>query len=166
MSVAAPVDSTRFREVLGRVPTSVVVVTGTDGDGAPRGMTIGSFVSVSLDPPLVGFFIGTGSRSWEAIAPSGRFCVNVLAAGQDDVCWRFAKESDDKFAGVGWTASALGNPAIDGCAALVDCTIESVTPAGDHAFVLGRVGDMAITEGIDTAMVFFRGRVAGITHAG
>lgn len=164
MSVAASVDSARFREVLGRVPTSVVVVTGTGSDDAPRGMTIGSFVSVSLDPPLVGFFIGTASRSWEAIAPSGRFGVNVLAAGQDEVCWRFAKEGDDKFAGLGWRASGLGNPAIDGCAALVDCTIESVTPAGDHSFVLGRVRDLSVAEGIDTAMVFFRGKVAGIAR--
>ena len=163
--MTASVESARFRDVLGRVPTSVVVVTGTDSDGAPRGMTIGSFVSVSLDPPLVGFFIGTGSRSWEAIEPSGRFCVNVLAAGQDETCWHFAKEGDDKFAGLGWSASGLGNPAIDGCAARIDCTIESVSPAGDHFFVLGRVQDLSST-GVDSAMVFFRGRVAGITHAG
>jgi len=164
--VAASVDSAHFRDVLGRVPTSVVVVTGTDADGAPRGMTIGSFVSVSLDPPLVGFFIGTGSRSWEAIAPSGRFCVNVLAAGQDETCWRFAKEGDDKFAGLRWSASGLGNPAIDGCAARIDCTIESATPAGDHAFVLGRVHALSGSDDVDSAMVFYRGRVAGITHAG
>ena len=163
--MTASVESARFRDVLGRVPTSVVVVTGTDAGGAPRGMTIGSFVSVSLDPPLVGFFIGTGSRSWEAIEPSGRFCVNVLAAGQDETCWRFAKEGDDKFAGLGWSVSGLGNPAIDGCAARIDCTIESVSPAGDHFFVLGRVQDLSST-GVDSAMVFFRGRVAGITHAG
>jgi flavin reductase (DIM6/NTAB) family NADH-FMN oxidoreductase RutF len=129
-------------------------------------MTIGSFVSVSLDPPLVGFFIGTGSRSWAAISPTGRFCVNVLAAGQDEICWRFAKEGDDKFSGLRWSPTGLGNPAIEGCAAHIDCSIESATPAGDHAFVLGRVHDLSGAEAVDSAMVFFRGRVAGISPEG
>ena len=71
-------DSAQFRAVLGHVPTSVVVVTGLDGEGKAFGITIGSFASVSLDPPLVGFFPGTRSQSWAAIRESGRFCVNVL----------------------------------------------------------------------------------------
>lgn len=128
-------------------------------------MTIGSFVSVSLDPPLVGFFIGVSSRSWAAMAPTGRFCVNVLAAGQDDLCWRFAKEGDDKFAGIDWSSSDRGNPVLAGCAAHIECTLESATPAGDHAFVLGRVVDLSATAGIDSGLVFFRGKVAGI-HTG
>ena len=93
-------DSAQFRAVLGHVPTSVVVVTGLDGEGKAFGITIGSFASVSLDPPLVGFFPGTRSQSWAAIRESGRFCVNVLGSHQEELCWRFAKEGDDKFAGI------------------------------------------------------------------
>ena len=98
--MSASFDSAQFRAVLGHVPTSVVVVTGLNAQGAAFGITIGSFASVSLDPPLVGFFPGVRSQSWAAIRESGRFCVNVLGSHQEEACWRFAKEGDDKFAGV------------------------------------------------------------------
>ena len=150
-------DSAKFRSVLGHVPTSVVVVTGLDAKGTPHGITIGSFASVSLDPPLVGFFPGVGSRSWAAIAESGRFAVNVLGAGQDEICWRFAKEGDDKFAGLSWSSSGLGSPLLEGSLAWIDCTVESSTPAGDHFFVVGRVDSLEGSAG--DAMVFFRGKV-------
>ncbi|MBM3718714.1 MAG: flavin reductase family protein [Actinobacteria bacterium] len=155
-------DSTKFRSVLGHVPTSVVVVTGLDASGAPHGVTIGSFASVSLDPPLVGFFPGVTSRSWAAIADSGRFAVNVLGSGQDEICWRFAKEGEDRFAGLEWRASALGSPLLAGSLAWIDCTVESVGPAGDHHFVVGRVESLEGSPG--DAMVFFRGKVLSV-HA-
>lgn len=156
----ADFDSAKFRTVLGHVPTSVVVVTGLDSSGAPHGITIGSFASVSLDPPLVGFFPGVNSRSWAAIAGSGRFAVNVLGAGQDELCWRFAKEGDDKFAGLKWRASGLGSPLLDGSLAWIDCTVESSTRAGDHHFVVGRVESLEGAPG--DAMVFFRGKVTSV----
>lgn len=156
----ADFDSAKFRSVLGHVPTSVVVVTGLDPEGAPHGITIGSFASVSLDPPLVGFFPGVNSRSWAAIAGSGRFAVNVLGAGQDELCWRFAKEGDDKFAGLAWRPSGLGSPLLDGSLAWIDCTVESSTTAGDHHFVVGRVDSLEGAPG--DAMVFFRGKVTSV----
>ena len=85
-------DSKEFRTVLGHFPTGVVIISGLDKSGKPQGLTIGSFSSISLDPPLVGFFPGLNSTSWPAIAESGAFCVNVLAATQGELCWRFAKE--------------------------------------------------------------------------
>ena len=77
-----------FRNVLGHFPTGVTVVTGMDGD-EPAGLTIGSFTSVSLDPPMVGFLPGKGSSTWEAIQKSGSFCVNVLGNHQadEDASW-------------------------------------------------------------------------------
>ena len=69
--MTASFDSAKFRQVLGHVPTSVVVVTGIGADGTPRGITIGSFVSVSLEPALVGFLPGLNSRSWADISASG-----------------------------------------------------------------------------------------------
>lgn len=155
-------DSAHFRSVLGRVPTSVVVVTGFDAQGKPGGITIGSFASVSLDPPLVGFLPGNTSRSWAAIRASGRFGVNVLSASQADVCWLFAKEGDDKFAGIEWTTSDGGNPVIGGCAAYIDCSIESETAAGDHSFVVGLVESLWANDEVKDAMVFFRGKVTDV----
>ena len=148
---------------MGAVPTSVVVVTGFDAAGAPHGITIGSFVSVSLDPPLVGFLPGVSSKTWLAIRDSGKFCVNVLAADQDELCWRFAKEADDRFEGVAWSPSGNGAPALAGALAILDCDLESDHPHGDHFFVVGRVTDLSAAQSGD-AMVFFRGKVVGVTH--
>jgi 3-hydroxy-9,10-secoandrosta-1,3,5(10)-triene-9,17-dione monooxygenase reductase component len=152
-------DSARFRQVLGHFPTGVTVVTADPGDG-PVGLTIGSFTSVSLDPPLVGFLPGKASTSWPAIERSGHFCVNVLADDQGDLCWRFARETDDKFAGVGWHAGGTGAPILDGVLAWIDCTIEHVHDGGDHWFVVGRV--VALDAAREAGpLLFFRGKLGG-----
>ena len=158
-------DSQRFRQVLGRVPTSVVVVTGFDADGAPQGITIGSFVSVSLDPPLVGFLPGTGSRTWSAVAASGKFSVNVLGASQGDLCWKFAKEAEDRFADVDWTPSDNGCPRLAGAIVVIDCDLESNAMHGDHHFAVGRVTHLD-THGDENAMAFYRGKVVPVIPAG
>ena len=75
------IDGDLYRKVLGRYPTGVTLVTGIDND-EPLAIVIGSFTSVSMDPPLVGFFIGTGSQTWKRIEKSGSFCVNVLTDQQ------------------------------------------------------------------------------------
>lgn len=159
------IDSRHFRNVLGHFPTGVTVVTGLDAAGRPHGITIGSFVSVSLDPPLVGFLPGKNSRSWPAIAESGSFCVNILGAGQDELCWRFAKEpveGESKFDGVEWKPSVSGSPILPGVIGWIDCAIEASVEAGDHFFVEGRVRAMEHAADVDNAMIFFRGKVAKI----
>ncbi len=81
------IDPGHFRHVLGHVPTPVTVVTtdGEPGAGRPAGVTIGSFTSISLDPPLVGFYIDTGAGTRTAIEAQGYFCVNILADDQQDL---------------------------------------------------------------------------------
>ena len=157
-------DSQRFRQVLGHVPTSVVVVTGFDAGGTPLGITIGSFVSVSLDPPLVGFLPGTTSRTWAAIAETKRFTVNVLGADQGELCWRFAKESDDRFADIPWAPSTNGCPALGGAAATIDCDLESNGVHGDHHFAVGRVTHLEVLRETN-AMAFYRGKVVEVASA-
>ena len=164
--MSASFDSAQFRTVLGHVPTSVVVVTGLNAQGSPFGITIGSFASVSLDPPRVGFFPGVRSQSWAAIRESGRFCVNVLGSHQEEVCWRFAKEGDDKFAGVDWLPSEGGSPVLPGSIAWIDCEIDSETEMGDHTCVVGRVTSLDHAEEVLDAMVFFRGKVSSVKHGG
>lgn len=156
-------DSTHFRTVLGHVPTSVVIVTGLDNKGELHGITIGSFTSVSLDPPLIGFLPGTKSKSWASIRESARFCVNVLGSDQEDVCWRFAKEGEDRFAGLDWTSSEGGSPIIPGSIAWIDCSLESETIAGDHYFVLGAVESLGHRDDVTDAMIFFKGKVNKVT---
>jgi 3-hydroxy-9,10-secoandrosta-1,3,5(10)-triene-9,17-dione monooxygenase reductase component len=162
--VSTDFDSKQFRAVLGHVPTSVVVITGLNAKGDPFGITIGSFASVSLEPPLIGFFPGVNSQSWAAIRESGHFCVNVLGAAQEDLCWRFAKEGDDKFAGVEWNASDSGSPMLPGCIAYIDCDVEEETVAGDHYFVQGRVSSLTHADEVSNAMAFFRGKVSSVSY--
>lgn len=156
------IDPTTFRQVLGHFPTGVTVVTGLDADGQPNGLTIGSFTSVSLDPPLVGFLPGKSSMSWPAIQASGSFCVNILGADQADLCWRFAKDADGRYEGVEWVPGPTRSPILPGVVGWIDCDIEQVYEMGDHWFVLGRVREMAHAPEVNDAMVFFRGKVAGI----
>ncbi|MFP5256292.1 MAG: flavin reductase family protein [Acidimicrobiia bacterium] len=156
MSAAPPpFDSARYRQVLGHFPTGVTVITAA-GEPTPTGMAVGSFSSVSLDPPLVAFFAGKDSSTWPKIEAAGAFCVNVLAEDQEELSRRFASKEDDKFAGVGWAPAASGSPMIDGVLAWIDCRIDSVTDAGDHVCVMGHVLDLGIgREG--GPLVFFRG---------
>jgi flavin reductase (DIM6/NTAB) family NADH-FMN oxidoreductase RutF len=150
-------DPKRFREVLGQYPTGVVVVTALSASGEALGMTVGSFTSVSLDPPLVAFLPDKASSSWKAIRESGpRFCVNFLSAQQEDVCRAVASRKVKKFNDIPWHPSAAGNPIIDGAVAYVDCTVEKVHDAGDHHIVIGRAHDLELTGG-GYPLLFFRG---------
>lgn len=150
-----PFDSAQFRQVLGHFPTGVTVITAAP-PGGPVGLAVGSFASVSLDPPLVAFFPDRTSSSWPQIETTGSFCVNILAEDQEDVCRRFASKSDDKFAGLGWRPAGSGSPLLDGVLAWIDCDIASVTEAGDHYCVMGRVRDLAVGQD-GGPLLFFRG---------
>jgi len=150
-----PFDSARFRQVLGHFPTGVTVITAP-GEPHNVGMSVGSFSSVSLDPPLVGFFAGKDSATWPGIEKAGVFCVNILAEDQEELSRRFASKDDDKFVGVGWKPAGTGAPLLDGVLAWIDCEIDRVLDAGDHHCVLGRVLDLGVGhEG--RPLIFFRG---------
>lgn len=145
-----------FRDVLGSYPTGVCVITSVDPDGVRHGLVVGSFTSISLDPPLVGFFPDKRSSSWPRIGATGRFCVNVLGASQLDLCRRFASKADDKFAELAHGQSPAGLPLLDDALAWIDCTIERVVDIGDHLLVVGAVEALGKRED-GTPLMFFRG---------
>jgi 3-hydroxy-9,10-secoandrosta-1,3,5(10)-triene-9,17-dione monooxygenase reductase component len=148
-------DSARFRQVLGHFPTGVCVVSAIH-EGRAVGLAIGSFFSISLDPPLVGFCAAKTSSTWPKLREVGRFCVNVLAADQEEVSRVFASREADKFAGLAWDHSPLGSPRLGDTLAWIDCEMEAVHDAGDHDIAVGRVRDLHVaTEG--EPLVFFRG---------
>jgi flavin reductase (DIM6/NTAB) family NADH-FMN oxidoreductase RutF len=153
------IDPGEFRQTLGHFPTGVTVVTAKGADG-PIGVAIGSFASISLDPPLVGFFLGTESGSWPPMEASGHFCVNVLRSDQQELCGVMASRADDKFEGVDTTAASVsGAPILPGVLATIDCRIDQVVPTGDHNLVIGRVLDLNVIEGGDAGpMIFFKGQ--------
>jgi 3-hydroxy-9,10-secoandrosta-1,3,5(10)-triene-9,17-dione monooxygenase reductase component len=150
-----PVD--RFRHVLGHVPTAIVVVTAIH-EGKPVGLTVGTFTSVSLEPPLAGFLPAVSSSSFSRVRASGVFCANVLTVDQKDTCRDFAVSGGDKFAHLRWQPSPVtGSPVIDGVAAWIDCRITTVTRAGDHFVVIGDVVDLEAVSGA-APLVFHRGQ--------
>jgi flavin reductase (DIM6/NTAB) family NADH-FMN oxidoreductase RutF len=149
-------DPAHFRRVLGHYPTGVSIVTALDEAGAPLGMVVGSFTSVSLEPPLIAYFAMVTSRTYALIRPSGRFCVNVLAADQEPLCRAFASRGADKFAGVSWHPAATGSPILDDAVAWIDCETEVVHSAGDHDIVVGRVVDLDVAAP-RPSLLFFQG---------
>lgn len=154
--MAESFDPRHFRRVLGNFPTGVVVITAVDTSGQPAGMAVGSFTSVSLDPALVAFLPDKSSTSFPKIREAGRFCVNVLTHEQETVCRTFATRGADKFASLGWRPGPTGSPILDGVLAWIDCDLESVTEAGDHYIVLGRVRALEAPEPA-LPLVFFQG---------
>ena len=149
------IDSSEFRRVLGHFPTGVTVVTAPTGEG-PVGMAIGSFASVSLDPPLVMFCPGKESATWAKMSGTDRFCVNVLGDDQTDVCGVFASKSEDKFAGLEWSTRISDSPVICGSIAWIDCEVYAIHDGGDHYIVVGLVKALS-TENDNGPLLFFRG---------
>lgn len=156
MTTDATIDPKHFRRVLGHFPTGVAVISGLDPEGKPAGMAIGSFTSVSLDPPLVAFLPDKSSTSWPKIQPSGKFCVNILASEQESICRTFAVKGGDKFADLKWTPAATGSPRLDDVVAWIDCDIEVVHEAGDHYIVIGRVRELDVANP-SLPLLFFQG---------
>ena len=155
MSEHPEIDPGDFRTTLGHFPTGVTVVTAA-GAAGPVGMAIGSFTSVSLDPPLVMFCPGKESGTWLSIKDSGSFCANILGEDQKDTCGVFAMPSDDRFAGIEWTTDATGAPVLPGCVGHIDCDIHAILDGGDHDIVIGLVKSLAIT-GDQGPLLFFQG---------
>lgn len=148
--------SDNFRAVLGRLPTGVVVVAGGERE-QPSALVVGSFMSVSLQPPLVAVCVAQTSTSWPAIEAGGSFCANVLGEGQQQLAQRFAQSGGDKFAGVSWSpAPATGAPLLEGVTAWIDCHIYKRYEAGDHWLVLGEVLELSGLEDVG-ALVFHSG---------
>jgi flavin reductase (DIM6/NTAB) family NADH-FMN oxidoreductase RutF len=133
------VEPARFRDVMGRFTTGVTVVTASGPDG-PVGMTVNAVCSLSLDPLLVLVCFANSARTLPIVAETGRFGVNVLAAGQEELAVLFASKQAEatKFAGVQHTVQD-GIPVIEGTLAWVGCTLQELIPGGDHTIGIGAV---------------------------
>lgn len=147
-----------YRLVMSHFLTGVTIVTGIR-DEVPLGFTCQSFASVSLRPRLVAIIPSLISTSWPGIEASGRFCVNVLSAGQAGLARHFAVSGGPKFDGVDWSPSRSGNPVIDGHLAYVDCEIGAVHEAGDHVIVIGAVVELGLGDVAEAGPLhYYRGR--------
>src|SRR5690606_23713940 len=154
--MARLIDPATCREPRGPSPTGGAVITAIDEAGRPAGMVVGSFTSVSLDPPLVAYLPMRQSRTYARLRTSRHFCVNVLAADQQELCRTFASRTADKFAGVRWRPAPGGSPVRDGAVSWIECEVTQELDGGDHVIVLGRVRDLAVVRQA-LPLLFFQG---------
>jgi 3-hydroxy-9,10-secoandrosta-1,3,5(10)-triene-9,17-dione monooxygenase reductase component len=158
-------DASLSRHVLGHYPTGVAVITAMAADG-PVGLSMNSFTSVSLDPPLVLFCPANSSATWPYLRSVGRFAINVLSAEQEAVSRQFAARVGDRFAGVNWLPGGNGAPLIADALGWIECSLVAEHPAGDHSVVIAGIDRMGVHDTISEPLVFFRGSYhAGITQA-
>lgn len=156
--MSAQAERRRFREVIGRFATGVAVVT-TSG---PAGLTTNAVASLSLEPVLMLACFDVGSRTLGAVRASGRFAVNILAAGQEDIARRFATKGEDKFAGVAHS-QRHGVPILDDALAWLACEVRALHAGGDHIIGVGEV--VAMDDRPGDPLLFLGGRYAQIASA-
>jgi flavin reductase (DIM6/NTAB) family NADH-FMN oxidoreductase RutF len=140
-------DAAAFRKTLGRFATGITIVTTIDAAGAPQGITVNSFTSVSLTPPLVLFCIGKSSQSLEPFLACKSFNINILAADQEPLSNRFASKMENRFDGTGWHPGANGAPLLPGTLAALECNKFQTVEAGDHYILIGEVTASGAREG-------------------
>jgi 4-nitrophenol 2-monooxygenase / 4-nitrocatechol 4-monooxygenase, reductase component len=148
-----PLDDAHFRLALSHFASGVTVVT-TEHEGRLFGMTVASFASLSLHPPLVLVCVETSVKTHEAIIASGKFGVSILSTEQSDISTKFASRSDDKFTGVDVVRGPLDVPLIAGALTSIECRLHAQLPGGDHSIFVGEVIDVQTREG--EPLLYFR----------
>lgn len=160
------VDAALMRRVCGNYATGVAIVSTTSGNGAPVALTINSFSSVSLDPPLILWSLRSDSPSRRHFEQGKAFAVSILGEGQNELAMRFARPLPDKFAGVTHRAGRLGAPLVEGTIAHLECLSYQYVEAGDHVIFIWQV--VEAQQATDRApLAFYEGRfhrIAPLPH--
>lgn len=148
-----PVDDAQFKHALSHFASGVTIVT-TEHEGTDYGLTVASFASLSLNPPLVLVCISSSSSSHEPIVRSQKFGVSILGSEQADLSGRFAARGADKFAGLEIRRGTLGIPLIASALATLECRVHQHVSGGDHSIFIGEVVDTQTREG--APLLYFR----------
>lgn len=141
-----------YREFFGQLPTGVTAIVA-GAENSPVGLVVGTFSSVSLDPPLVSFMVTSGSRSWAAVKAEGRFTANILASDQRRLSQTLSGWSPDKFRNVAFDEGETN--VIRGCLAWADCVLEREIEAGDHVIVLATPCELTVVR-TAKPLIFFQ----------
>lgn len=148
-----PIDEAGFKLAMSCFVSGVTVVT-TEHEGKPYGMTVASFSSLSLRPPLVVVCVEKSVKTHDAIVASGTFGISILDLSQASISGRFASKIDDKFEGVEVSRGELGVPLIEGALCTLECRLEAQLPGGDHTIFVGEVVNARTTDG--APLVYYR----------
>src|SRR5437764_14574457 len=161
-SDSSPIDPRDFRSALGTYATGVTIITAAAPDGKPYGLTCNSFASVSLNPPLILWSLGMFSQGLSVFQNASHFAVNVLGASQQALAKKFATPSEDKFAGVEWTAGLGQAPVLADSVANFQCRAVDRYYGGDHVIFLGAVEAYAYNR--QEPLLFARGSFGRFTE--
>jgi len=143
----ASVTSDQFRHACGRFATGVTIASVLDASGTPHGLTVNSFSSVSLDPPLILICLGHAVTNIEDFRAAGYFGLSVLAEQQRELSDRFARKGHDRFNGTPWHPGGTGVPLLDGALAEIECEAHHRFAVGDHDILVGRMVAARVSEG-------------------
>lgn len=149
-------SSAAFRQALGQFATGVTVVTACGVDGHPVGLTVSSFNSVSLQPPLVLWSLARSSMAMPVFTRTVRYAIHVLGAHQLSLAERFAGPREQRWAGLSHGWSAAGVPLLEGCVARFECSARSAHEEGDHVIFVAQVDHCDSTEGLQP-LLYHRG---------
>ncbi|MDX1507853.1 MAG: flavin reductase family protein [Woeseiaceae bacterium] len=149
-------DPQAFRRALSSFATGVAVVTARDAHGEPIGITINSFNSVSLDPPLVLWSVAKDTGNYDSFVSAEHFAVNVLGKDQKNLCDRFAQTGESSLEVQVFTEGTHGVPVLAEYAACFECRTEHLYDGGDHTIIVGRV--LAFEDHETDPLIFYRGR--------
>ncbi|MHA7834961.1 MAG: flavin reductase [Algiphilus sp.] len=155
-------DAREFRRALGSFATGVTIITTRDASGEPVGLTVNSFNSVSLNPPLVLWSLANNAMSLPAFRDAEYWAVHILSTDQEDLSTRFAKRGENKFADLDIESGLGGIPLLQGCTARFQCRTASSYQGGDHLIFIGEVADYDHSE--NPPLVFHGGRYAHATQ--
>jgi flavin reductase (DIM6/NTAB) family NADH-FMN oxidoreductase RutF len=156
-SVITEHESKKLRHTLGRFATGVAVVTTSSGGNQPSGLTINSFSSVSLDPPLILWSLSLNSARRDIFESAEYFAINILAGDQLDLCQHFSSTIPDLFSDIAWQPSPNGQPILDGVVASLECRTWNLVEGGDHIIILGEV--LAHHHNDKAPLIFAKGQL-------
>jgi flavin reductase (DIM6/NTAB) family NADH-FMN oxidoreductase RutF len=157
-----PVTSQEFRRACGQFATGVTIASVLDANGAPHGLTVNSFTSVSLDPPLILICLGHAVTCIDAFRESRHFGINVLAESQQELSDRFARKGEDRFDGLKWYRGESGVPLLPGVLTAIECRLHQRIASGDHDIFVGEMIAAHVDEG--EPLLYFSGRYRGLAR--
>lgn len=157
---AIAIETAAFKDVFRTVPTAVAIVTATTADGSAVGLTVGSFASVSLDPPIVSLSVMHTSTSWAVVRDLDVFGVSILAGDQAETVRAFSATKVDRMTKVDWTPGHHGLPVVHGAVAFVACRTRQLLTVGDHEVAFADVLDLEVLRPGTAPLVFSGGGYA------
>jgi flavin reductase (DIM6/NTAB) family NADH-FMN oxidoreductase RutF len=155
-------DRRAFRQALGTFPTGVAVVTALSADRDPMGITVNSFTSVSLEPPLVLWCMDRRSERFSVFTSAGGYVISILGAEHQEVSARLARPGSHSLDGIALRKTELGPPALADALAVFECAAHACHDGGDHAILVGRVLRFR-RHGAGAPLVYFRGAYGALS---